>query len=634
MKRYRTYTLAAVSFTLAALLARPLAAQASDTGPQAQADAFLSQARISVASGDAANAASMASSALDMAPDYSEALYLAARLESGDRSSTRTAIGHVRAALRNATWVQTDPATARQLLADLLIRTGELTEARPLAEKLVAAHAEDPQNFILLARALDRAGNLVVEQSTLSEALKRFPGNDQVRLLAARLLSKQGRSAEASAVVRTGLQIHPDSLPLLLVSAGLEIDRARRLSEVDQYLSKGGIDPLAAVLGMEAVTVNMRKKYLDRFVTLGGLSRQELVGRAVDAVKGSGGLSSSLRDALAGYTGNRDLDVDGDGLWDDRWEMANGKVVRWRREPAQDGIAQFAAEFSDGRPVSLSVRDAAGKVTQLSYSRYPFLEKAAVADGDTCILVPYTMQCAFLRSDFAAAPVGIPPRIAAKFSVPGVDALRRGSYRLERYAADGVTLIRRIDISAGQDVFMEESSAGDGVFDHRVWYAHGQPERGARSLLRDGVFQVAETWSNGRLAAEAVDTDGDGTPDYREAYGAGTVKSWDFNEDGRDDAREYETADGTRVRELSTKMNGVFDLKIVSRGGRIVSFTRDAAPVPVVPDAARGVTWIGRPAPAAAGPDAARTDGVQTIAGRPYLVFRLAGILYAEAVEE
>ena len=112
------------------------------------------------------------------------------------------------------------------------------------------------------------------------------------------------------------------------------------------------------------------------------------------------------------------------------------------------------------------------------------------------------------------------------------------------------------------------------------------------------------------------------------------MKSWDFNEDGRDDAREFERADGAHVRELSTKMNGMFDLKIISRGPRIVSFTRDAAPVPVIQDAARGVTWIGRPAPAPALPDSARADGVQTIAGRQYLVFRIDGILYAEAVEE
>jgi tetratricopeptide (TPR) repeat protein len=634
MRRYRTHTLLVVSLSLAAALACPLGAQAADTGPQAQADAFLSQARTWMAAGDVTRAGSMTSTALDMAPDYSEALYLAARLEASDRPSTRAAIDHVRAALRNASWVQTDPVLAQQLLTDLLVRTGALAEARAAAQKLTAAHPEDAQNFLLLARSLDRAGSFSAEQGILADALRRFPQNDEIRLFAARLLSKQGRSAEAAAVVHTGLQLHPDSLPLVLASAGLEIDRAKKLAEVDLYISKGGADPLGAVLGMEAGPVNTRRMYRDPFSAQDGWSRLELVGRAADAAKGNGGLAASLRDALARYTGNRDQDSDGDGFWEDRWEIANGKVVRWLREPAQDGVAQFAAEFSDGRPVSLSARDRAGNVTRLTYSRYPFLEKAALPGEGTCILVPYTMQCSFLRSDFAAAPEGIPPRIAAKFSVPTADALRRGSYRLEQYAADGVTPIRRIDLSAGQSVFMEESSAGDGIFDHRVWYARGQPDRGVRSLSRDGVFQVTETWKNGTLAAEAVDTDGDGKPDYRETYGAMLVKSWDFNEDGRDDSREIEMADGTHVRELATKMDGVFDLKIVSRGPRIISFTRYGVPVPLVQDAPRGVTWIGRPAPVPGTPDAARADGVQSIGGRQYLVFRLDGVLYAEAVEE
>jgi hypothetical protein len=226
------------------------------------------------------------------------------------------------------------------------------------------------------------------------------------------------------------------------------------------------------------------------------------------------------------------------------------------------------------------------------------------------------------------------PRIAAKITIPGAELLRKGSYQREEFAPDGVTPVRRTDLAGGQPVFMEESTAGDGVYDHRVWYARGQPERGGRSLSHDGVFQVTETWKNGRLAAEVVDTDGDGTPDYRETYGANPVKSWDFNEDGRDDSREYDQPDGLHVRELSTKMDGTFDLKIVARGPRIVGFTRGGAPVPVVPDDPRGVTWIGQPAPGAGKPDLALPDGLQTMEGRQYLVFRLAGIVYVEAVQE
>jgi tetratricopeptide (TPR) repeat protein len=634
MKRHRPYALLILFLAVALLAPGLLEAQAADTGPQAQADAFLGQARTLLDAGDVSGARTMASSALEVAPDYSEALYLEARLEAADRPDTRAAIQHVRASLRNASWIETDPAAAEQLLTDLLIRTGELTEARRMAETLTAARPNEDVDFLLLSRAYDRAGNASAQQRTLLDAMKRFPENDDIRLSYARLLQRSGRSAEASALVHTGLQIHPDSTQLLLASAGLEIDRAKKIAEIEQYLAKGGSDPLGPVMGMEAVPVSQRRKYLDLFFAKGGLSRLELVGRAMDAAKGNAGLSAALRAELARYSGTRDLDADSDGFWEERWEFENGKVVRWFREPAQDGVAQYAAEFSDGRPVSFSSRDAAGRVTVLSYSRYPSLEKASVPGEGTFIIVPYTMQFPFLRPDAASGPEGMAPRAAAKLSMPTVDSLRRGSYRVEQYAPDGVTPVRRTDLSGGLSVFMEESSAGDGVFDHRVWYTRGQPEKGARSLSRDGVFQVTETWKGGRLAGEAVDTDGDGRPDYHETYGASAAKSWDFNEDGRDDSREYEMADGTRVREFATKLNGLFDLKIATRGSRILSLVKGGVAMPVAPDPSRGVTWIGRPAAAAGLPDPARGDGIQIIAGRQYLVFRLAGVLYAEAVEE
>jgi tetratricopeptide (TPR) repeat protein len=632
----RIFTTACAFLALAVTAAHPLAGQATDTAAasQAQADAFLAQADFLLASGDASRAASMTASALTLAPGYSEALYMSARLEAADRPSTRAAMEHLRAALGSATWSRTDPAAARQLLTSLLIRTGQLAEARKAAEGLTALRPEDPQNFILLVRAYDRAGAASAALAAATDALRRFPQSDGLRLLGARLLQRQGRNAEAAALVRTGLLLHPASPDLLLASAGLEIDRVRKIAEINQYLAAGGGDPLSAVLGMEAVSVGQRRKYLDQFISQSGLSRQDLVVRATDALKGSADLTARLRGELARYTGNRDLDSDSDGVWEDRWTFENGAIVRWVREPAQDGFAQYTAEFKGGLPVSLEISASTGSVTRLTFSRYPSLETAELPGEGTYSLVPYTIQCAFLRPDFAAILPGTAPRIAARFTVPAADLLRRGAFQLVQNASDGVTVTRRIDLSGGQRVFMAESSTGDGVLDHRVWYSHGMPQRGTRSLLHDGVFQVTETWKDGRLAEEAVDTNGDGIPDYRESYGPSPVKSWDFNEDGKDDSREYMTPDGRHVRELSTKLNGVFDVKIVSQGTRIVSFTRSGGQLSVSLDASRGVTWIGRPAPAGGKPELGIPDGVQIIAGSPYLVFRFADVLYAEAMQE
>jgi tetratricopeptide (TPR) repeat protein len=629
-----------LSIAVLALLASltwPLCAQGVDgaalTGPRAQAEAFLAQARSWMSEGDLPRASSLASLALEMDPNYSECLYLLARVESADRTSTRAAIDHLRKAVRSATWIATDPLQADQLLTELLIRTGQVTEARKVAERLTFLRPEDPRNFVLLARADGKAGATQAERQTLTDALARFPSNDDTRLAAARLLQRQGHIDEASVLVRTGLQFHPDSPPLLLASAEFETDRAKRLSKVELFLAQGGADPLAAVLGMEAAPTGQRRKYLDLFLSAGGLSRQLLVARAVNAVKGNESLVATLQDSLKRYSGNRDLDADSEGLWEDRWVFDNGKVTRWIREPALDGVAQYEAEFKDGRPATFAFRDSAGKITQLTYSSYPFVERAKLPGERTLMLEPNSIHCFFLSPDFAHEPAYDAPRILPKISVPSPEALRHGAYQLEEFEADGHTVIRRVDFASGQPVFMEESTFGDGVLDHRVWYSGGQPERAVRSLRGDGVFQVKEAWKSGRLSVEAIDTNGDGIPDYRQSYDAILMKGWDFKEDGNDVIREYEMPDGTFERDLSTNMNGIFDLRIVFLAHRIVSFTKNGAKVPIVTDAPRGVTWIGQP-PHSGVPNKSLTDCTQAIAGRLYFIFRFAGVVYAEAVQE
>ena len=331
-----------------------LHAQAAAVVPsRAQADAFLSQARPLVAAGSVDSARPFLQSALELAPDYSEALYLRAQAELADRSLTRQAMDDLRRSLQGNSWTSTDPSAARQVLADLSIRTGKLTEARGLIDTLVARHPEDPRNLQLRARLLSASGDTAGEARTLAEAAIRFPLVDELRLLSSSLFQKQGRIAASREVISTGLRLHPASLPLLLEAARLDPSGRARAADVDRYVEAGGNDPLSAVLGMESSPAN-RARYLDLFFRMGGLSRQDLVVRAAAAVTGSRDQADALRSQLARFTGARDLDRNGDGVWDERWTFENGSVSHWVREPAQDGVAQYAADFAGGAPSTFS----------------------------------------------------------------------------------------------------------------------------------------------------------------------------------------------------------------------------------------------------------------------------------------
>jgi hypothetical protein len=389
-------------------------------------------------------------------------------------------------------------------------------------EHLVFTHPEDPRNTLLLARTFAKSGDSTREQKVLSDAAVRFPLVDYFRLLSAVLFNRQGRDSAAHDVIAVGLKVHPESLPLVLASARFERAPSARLAAVDLYLAKGGSDPLGPVLALESSPKD-RQKYLDLFLSLGGLAHQDLVDRVAAAVRGRKDLAGSLQGALASYTGTRDLDADEDGFWEDRWTFDKGSVTDWVREPAQDGVAQYSARFVKDTPASFSYTPGANVKVTLSFSRYPFIESASettmqiapgtvraaqIAPGtvradSTLFLVPYTMQCAFLQPAAAVAP-GFAPRIAARFKIPTLEELKKGAYRREEYSKDGVTLLRRIELSRGQNVYVEEDTDGDGRLDHRVWFLNGQPVRGERSPTGDGFFPIKETWRGGKLVRETV----------------------------------------------------------------------------------------------------------------------------------
>ncbi|HVP18745.1 MAG TPA: tetratricopeptide repeat protein [Spirochaetia bacterium] len=603
-----------------------------DSG-QAQADSFLDRARSSLDAGAVQEAGDLLKPALEIAPEYSEALFLRARIELADRSTTLAAVDDLRRALVSATWNVTDPFMARQMLAEVFLRMGRLADARALLVGLAARDPHDPRNSLLLARLYARQGNIIALRLTLSDALAKFPLDDEIALLSADLREREGQRPAARQLIATHLSVHPDSLGLLLRAAQLEPTPGAKVAAVDRYVRQGGKDPLAAVVALEAPTRDP-KKYLSQFIDNGGLSRQDLVERVAAVASGSRSLSAAFRSALSEYSGNRDLDPDGEG-YVERWTFEKGAPVSWVRDSSRDGQPKYTARFRGGAPVSLTVRAGSGAPFTFGYGSYPFVqsmtEPEPAGEGTRSWLVsPFTVRFPFLSGRPTAT--GLAPRTLGNPGSASADRIRQSAYREEDHSADGSTIVRRIDLDRGRRVFLEEDTLGTGRFDHRVWYENGQPVRGARDLDGSGRYLLSETWRNGRLAAVAVDTRGDGKVSYRERYVPSPVKSWDFNEDGIDDSREYPLGPHTIERDFSTALNGIFDVSFVWKDADLVGVKRRGMSVPVTHDAARGVVWIGRPAPERAVFDRAGPQGYRAIGGRLYVVFDREDVTYAEEV--
>jgi len=498
--------------------------------------------------------------------------------------------------------------------------------------------ARDPSNaltYLLLARLYDQTGERAALSRTLSDAVLKFPGEDGFALLLSRLREIQGNRADARLVIATQLRVHPDSLPLLLRAAELAPAGRPRAIAADAYTAQGGKDPLAAVLALEAAASD-QQKYLSQFIDNGGLSREDLVERVARVARGSTRLAAAFRSALSTYSGNRDLDPQGDGSYQERWKFQDGQVVSWIRDTHKDGQAELSASFQNGMPQSLTIRMTGDTLLTLSYSAYPYVRSVVApalpgSPAGTYLPVPYSLKFLFLVPAALPLPTGVAPRALRDPGPFPLAQLLRSSSAVEDYAPDG-TVVRRTELLRGQRVFMEEKTNATGSFDHRVWYQNGQPVRGERDLDGSGRFGQKETWRNGRLASIAVDTDGDGKVDYRESYFPTLQKSWDFDEDGRDDSREYVAGPGTVVREFSTRLNGVFDVGFTWKNGNLVGAARGGRALNLTTDQARHVVWIGSTPPGSAGVDLSGQEGYRSIAGKEYLVFRHEGVTYVEEV--
>jgi len=623
------------------LAAVPLCAQTSDAAA-AQADAYLAQARRALEAGSSESARSMTETALALAPDYSEALYMRAIVDAGDRARTRAVRRDLSSAVASARWKRTDPGEADLALAEVLLRTNALAEAQPLIERLSRERTEDHRSLLLLARLREKQGAAALAQRVFADGVLRFPGVEQFPLLLSRSLGKAGKAAAAKTVIATALKELPVNLPLLLRAAELETKPDLRLRAVALYLSKGGADPLAPLLALEAKPKDAGR-YLALVVERGGLASVDIAVRASRAAAGKKDLSASLAGALAQYSGFRDLDGDGDGFYEERWELSAGTVTRWVRDRDQDGVPELAADFRQGSPAALSVELGAGPPLTYRYSRYPALDSVSETSAlltRTLLLVPYILAAPFLDTGragaaggtTAAVTPGMVPQPLLRPALPTRERLAGAAWRVEERSVDGGALVRRLDSVKGTTTYVEEDLDGDGRLDHSVWYERGSPMRGARDLTGDGIFEATEIYRNGKLWKSAVDTDGSGVADYTEVFGAAPVRLWDYNEDGKDDSRASEGPGGAEIREFSTSLDGVFDLTVAFRAGRIVEVRRSGRPVPVGAAPDRGLTWIGSPVQGA-GLDGATPDGFHSLGGRRYLVFRHAGAVYAEELK-
>ena len=506
---------------------------------------------------------------LEFDPAYSESLYLLSRIlgESRFRDSVR----FLCQAIESDSWRTTDPARARFEYGKAMFRWGRFEEARRIAQDTVDRLPKEAGPLVLLATIhwiqarYDRCEELA------AIGLRRFPGEPAFILLLAQVYRSTGRTDRARIALQNGMKVNGSALELLVGAAELAITDAECLAIVDEYVRRGGRDPRACLAAVERGA----SEYLDLFVRFDGLDHGEMIPRLDRALRDDEEGSASLRDVLSSYTGVRVFDADRNTYFEEQCRYEAGVPVAWSLDSDQDGVFDVVMRYDQGRPAALTIGGHESGRREYVYAEYPYLREVRFA-GPNMVrvyrVVPFLVSCDV--AVFSGAGEGLRDYVIYPFGYPDENEIEAFSYSLQEYGG-GLVPRRSVSLLDGRQILAEEDADGDGTVDHVVYYSVGVAVSGLRDSDGDGVFEQRETYSQGELVEIRVYGDEDRYPEFMEVYAPEGGKHWDHNGDGIVDYREYRGAGDLMVREFSSRYDGVFDVRLIYRGGELVRVERE-----------------------------------------------------------
>jgi len=248
-------------------------------------------------------------------------------------------------------------------------------------------------------------------------------------------------------------------------------------------------------------------------------------------------LGASIRDE----SGVTLVDRNADGFWEERVTVADGLVRRWETDRNQDGVTEVDLRIAGGEPASVTLLQSPEAIT-VRYGTYPFAASVSLPSTDGSVryrVRPFTLTVSVLQT----LPVG-GPRIDSVLELStdlgSVDLSGVARASVERELLDRAGNVVEVHgLVDGAVVTARRDTNADGRMDHLVVYKNGKPVNALRDIDGDGYFEVAESYVNGEISMVSVDEDDNGTPDVTEYAHNSGERTWDLNQDGVVDVREF-----------------------------------------------------------------------------------------------
>jgi len=502
--------------------------------------------------------------AIEFYPDFSDALYLLAKIYESKQETTLPSLAYYRKALEAASWISIASSQAEKDLAGLYLRIKRYNDSLTTLTSIKDKYSADAMVELIRAEALRGLKRTRETISVYQNALKTYPYTQELYLTYIDFLLEINLDGEARSVIEKGLFEFTDQPEFLYYKLVTERDATKKRDLIDIYIEKGGKKPEIGLIALGFKNAPL-KKYLDFFIKSNGHQYINLLDELYKIIESNEELKQYLNSQLGDLDGEKYIDENNDKFYEEKYVYKSGLLSQWIVDNNQDGRVELMMEFENQKPKALTIFDKQGYQVDYQYNIYPYLKRAYFHNQEVIYcydLVPATVALSVLNLQNQQQRQLLRLSKRSNILFPNENIILKSSFACSEYTANSKKLLRKWDLSNGQKIKLSEDTDGNLQMDHIVIYNKGIPISGMQDLDGDGKFELIEEYEQGRLKVLQFDDDDDGKPDFVQFNTAGDRKMWDLNSDGQFDVIEFKNASGQVVRQYSTRLNGVFDLTI------------------------------------------------------------------------
>jgi tetratricopeptide (TPR) repeat protein len=604
---------------------------------------YLGQAELLFNSGKIDEAKKLLNNSLQFYPDFSESCFLLGKIYLREQQTTRDGLIFLERAIASDSWIKTEPFLAKREQGRVYLQIGKFEKAKQILLNVKKKRIEDPYVYLLLARTFSALKDNMQLQKILVEAEKRFPEYREFYLLHVELYKKKGNKIGALDVLEKGLEKMPDNVYLLLEKIRLTDDPDEKKQLLDHYFKSGGTDPEAALIALH-VTLENSEQHISFFLENGGALHIDLLDEFFSLGLPEQTYRPLFEQPVMNFTGDRILDVNRDTFFEEKYTYENGDLTVWEKDWNQDGRPEVNVVFHNEVPVDITLYEEKGDIERSitgTYSTYPYLSALSFLKRDgkkEYQLLPLTLTCRVF-DDFSTGKdewgdnkrFRLPVR--KNIPIPSEKDAAKHAFRVDEYKEGSALAVA--ELLNGKYVVLKQDTDENGTFDYIIEYTDGLPVYGRRDLDSDGIYEIEEVYRKGRLDKILYNHNDDEYPDCIQYYTKNITlyeTHWDYNSDGRIDAKELKKEKKKTVYLFSTKYNGIFDLRVVFEDDKLISMERGKQKLMVQPGTTRGVYWIGKK-----GRDfkinLSTPAGIYYNKGKMYFIFKFKDNVYIEVIE-